>query len=512
MNRQKCRSSLQITLDDDFNVPDSKPDIARLLKTDGEIKITDKKPMNGKLLITGTLLYRILYISEDSSRPLHTLQGELPFNESVNLNESCSPDDISVSWEFEDLSSRMINSRKYSLRSLVLLTVLSDELYSHDVAVDLNNDGNTMIRYASLPLTGIAVSRRDSCRIKEVLTIPNAKPAVSEILYYEIRPYNLDIRLMTDKFTLNGELSVFVCYLAEGDAGIPEYYETELPISTVVDCPGCLDNMIPYITILPASRSLEVKPDSDGEERRLELEILLDLVIRLYEEQELQIIDDLYSLKETLIPVFTPVQFETLVQRNNSRTRISEQITIPADYPKILQLCHVSAAVKLDSIQPMDYGLLAEGVVDASIFYISADDARPLEVLTAVLPFSAPIEINGFNPNCIYEVHGVPEQLTAMQIEQDTLEIKAGLSFDSIVFCKQEKPLLSEVSSEPFDLALSSSAPAMTGYSVKPQDTLWDIAKRFSTTAETIQSMNELGDSTPEPGKMLLIVRECPVL
>ena len=35
MNRQTCRSSLQVTLDDDFNVPDSKPDILRLLAKDG---------------------------------------------------------------------------------------------------------------------------------------------------------------------------------------------------------------------------------------------------------------------------------------------------------------------------------------------------------------------------------------------------------------------------------------------------------------------------------------------
>jgi len=87
MNRQTCRSSLQVTLDDDFNVPDSKPDIIRLLKPDGEIKITDKKQMNGKLLLNGSLLFRILYISDDTSRPLHTLQGELPFSESINLSE-----------------------------------------------------------------------------------------------------------------------------------------------------------------------------------------------------------------------------------------------------------------------------------------------------------------------------------------------------------------------------------------------------------------------------------------
>ena len=38
MNREKGRAQSQITLDDDFNVPDSKPDVIRLIQDKGEIK------------------------------------------------------------------------------------------------------------------------------------------------------------------------------------------------------------------------------------------------------------------------------------------------------------------------------------------------------------------------------------------------------------------------------------------------------------------------------------------
>ena len=151
MNRQKCRSSLQMTLDDDFNVPDSKPDILRLLKTDGDIKISDKKQSNGKLLINGSLLFRILYISDDLSRPLHTLQGELPFSESVNLSEECSPDNLSITWEFEDLTAGIINSRKFTIRSLVLFSISGDEPVSHEVIVDVSEEPQLYAKKFRLP-------------------------------------------------------------------------------------------------------------------------------------------------------------------------------------------------------------------------------------------------------------------------------------------------------------------------------------------------------------------------
>ena len=508
MNRQKCRSSLQMTLDDDFNVPDSKPDIARLLKTDGEIRISEKKPMNGKLLITGSLLYRILYISEDLTRPLHTLQGELPFSESVNIEEACAADELSISWEFEDLSAGIINSRKFSLRSLVLFTILGDELYSHEAAVD--TDGNPDIRYRKKPLslTGVAVNRKDSYRIREALTLPNAKPSVQEVLYYELRPYHFDLRLMADKFTLSCDLSVFLCYLADQGSTVPEYYETELPISTTIDCPSCQDSLIPYVTITPGSHSLEIKPDEDGEERRLEAELLIDLGIKLYEEQELNVIDDCYSIQNSIQAEYTPVTYETLLQKNNSRTRITDRIAISPSLPKLLQICHTGGTVKLDSVQPIENGLLAEGVLESYVFYISSDDTQPLEVLSSTIPFSHTIEIHNMSEDCIYEVRAQSEQVSAMLLDQENLEIKAGLVFDSIAFRKLQEPFLTDIRFVDTEEDSLTSLPSMSAYAVRPEDSLWDIAKRFLTTEDAIREINELSDSPPSAGELLLIVRD----
>lgn len=509
MNRQKCRSSLQMTLDDDFNVPDSKPDILRLLKTDGDIKISDKKQSNGKLLINGSLLFRILYISDDLSRPLHTLQGELPFSESVNLSEECSPDNLSITWEFEDLTAGIINSRKFTIRSLVLFSISGDEPVSHEVIVDVSEEPQLYAKKVPFTLTGIAVSRKDVLRLREEITLPNAKPTIADILYYELRLNNPDIRLGTDKFNVTGDLSLFLCYLSDKDSSLPEYYETELPVNTTVDCPGCTENMIPYITLTPLTRNLEIRPDSDGEERLLDPELTLELNIKLYEDQELLLVNDLYSTRDTLRTEYTPVHFETLLQRNNSRARFSDRILLDNTMPKPLQLCHSSSNVKLDSVRPAAEGLLAEGVIDVDIFYVSSEDNRPLEILSTAIPFSQMIEIHDMTADCLYEVHAVPDQLSALFADQDTIEIKAGISFDCIAFTQHLEPLLSNCSVTEPDPSACDQRPAISAYAVSAQDTLWDIAKRFSTSEATICEMNEITADNLTVGKLLLIAKEC---
>ena len=509
MNRQKCRSSLQMTLDDDFNVPDSKPDILRLLKTDGDIKISDKKQANGKLLINGSLLFRILYISDDTSRPLHTLQGELPFSESINLSEECSSDNINLTWEFEDLTAGMINSRKFTIRSLVLFSISGEDLVSHDVVVDVTEEPQLYAKKTPLTLTGIAVSSKDNLRIREAITLPNAKPAIADILYYELRLNNPDTRLGTDKFTVSGDLSLFVCYLSDKENSLPEYYETELPINATVDCPGCSENMIPYITIVPIARNLEIRPDADGEERLLEPELTLELTIKLYEDQELLLVHDLYSTCETLHTEYTPVHFERLLQRNNSRARLSDRIVLDPSLPKLLQICHSSSNVKLDSVRLTTEGLLAEGVIDVDIFYVSSEDTRPLEILSSAIPFSQMIEIHDITPECIYEVHAIPDQLSALFADQNTIEIKAGISFDCIAFAQHLEPLLSDCTVAEPNPEAHDRRPAISAYAVSAQDTLWDIAKRFSTSEAAICEMNEITEESLTPGELLLIVKEC---
>ena len=49
MNKLKCKSSLQINLNDDFNVPDTKPDIASVMKISGEVSFEEQKILSGNV-------------------------------------------------------------------------------------------------------------------------------------------------------------------------------------------------------------------------------------------------------------------------------------------------------------------------------------------------------------------------------------------------------------------------------------------------------------------------------
>ena len=71
-NELKCRSNIQATLEDDMNVPDTKPDIEKLIKTQGEIQLADVTPSDGKVNVRGNLSFSLLYSSNDDIRPIQS--------------------------------------------------------------------------------------------------------------------------------------------------------------------------------------------------------------------------------------------------------------------------------------------------------------------------------------------------------------------------------------------------------------------------------------------------------
>ena len=68
MNRRRGNVTSQMTLDDDFNVPDSMDDVEELIMENGEVKIDSVKNPGEKAEVSGKLEFRILYPAGNSRR------------------------------------------------------------------------------------------------------------------------------------------------------------------------------------------------------------------------------------------------------------------------------------------------------------------------------------------------------------------------------------------------------------------------------------------------------------
>ena len=508
MNKLKCKSTLQLTLDDDFNVPDIKPDIDEIITEQGDIRISDIKAMNGRLLVKGALTFNVLYLSDEDQRPIHNIAGDIPFEEVINMEVTCADDDPIVKWDLEDLSTGLINSRKLSVKSIVRINVAVEELYDEETAVMVEGPEEVQFINKKVEITDVCINKKDTYRIKDELLLPTNKGNVSSILYSDMKLNNVEIRLLEDKFLIKGELPIFVLYTSEDEENPIEYYETELPFSGTIDCNGCNEEMVEDITPRIMSKNLSIKADSDGEERVLDLEVILEMAIKVYETQEPEILSDVYCPSKEITPTVRDAVYENLVVKNNSKYRFADRLRVPENQPRILQICHAGGNIKLDDIYSEQNELQVEGVVEVEILYISEDDKRPMNSLKGAIPFSVNIEVKGMKPDSTYEIKPNVDSLSVMMLDSDEIEVKASINLNTIVFDKIVESIITDISVNDLDLEKLQAMPGFIGYVVKPGDSLWKIAKRYYTTVESIMGINNMEDDRIREGEKLIIMKK----
>ncbi len=549
MNRFKNNVATQVTLDDDFIVPDTMDDMARVILSSGDIQIESVKNQSERVLVKGKLNFQILYRKAEGG--FQTMAGHIPFEEPVNISGLEEKDYLGISWELEDLTASMINSRKVSVKAIVTLVIRVETLYDAEAAVDvvesnmdrrdesgwntgdMDGGGWTASRYDSegyneknvqepagaeasggmeilrrqADVAVIAVRRKDTYRIKEDISLSGSKPSIEQILWSEIRLRGTTTKPLDGRVHVEGEVMIFAIYTGEGENIPVQWLEESIPFAGEVELPESVEGMVPSISVRLVHKELEAKPDYDGEMRDLELDAVLELDMKLYEEQQIELLGDFYSNSRELELESGEVFFDRLLSKNTGKCRIAEKVDLKSG-DRVLQICHNDGTVKIDDVEIQEDSLQIDGVLEVSLLYLTSDDSEPVRAETALIPFHYEAETPGITPDSVYQLNTVLEQMTAVMAGGDMVEIKGVISLDILVLQPVKEPVILGVKESPLDLEKLQELPGITGYIVQPGDRLWDIAKRFHTTRKQVIEANGLPGEQVRPGDRLILVKD----
>ena len=503
--KEKSRAKSQITFDEDFNVPDAKPDVGRLIQYKGRISMDDVHLADGKGILRGDLQVDILYVGEENGI-ISSITAKLPFEETLNLKDIVNGDKLCLKWEIEDLTIRLIHSRKLNIKALVTFYGAVDETEQVRLPVALDAT-DISVRKKTVRFLGLTVHKKDTLRVKDEYTIASNRPDISGLIWYTMDIRGLDLKPEENIVKARGELTVFVLYESEDTETPVQWLEYSLPFSGEVECPDCTEELIPDIEVSVMHQSLEVKPDADGEERILVSDVVLELDMKLYQEETETILLDVYTPKLECIPQREPQMLEQLVVKNAAKCRVSDRISVAEAQGKILQICHGEGSVKVDSVQPVEHGIQVEGVVQVRILYSISDDEMPFYSMETMIPFSQMIEGEQVNGQCGYQLQADLEQLSMVMLDSSEIEVKVVLNLNTLLVTQWEENIIQEIQTKEPDQKKLEEMPGIVCYVVQPQDTLWDIAKMFYTTMDDIRKLNDLGEGEVKPRQTLLVVK-----
>mgnify|MGYP001074119617 FL=1 len=296
MDRVASKAGTQMVLEEDVNISDNRPDASHLIAVKGDVVMDEIRVGDDRVNLKGRLQVQMLYLTEEEGM-CASMQAELPLEEKINMEGVHNGDTVLSSWVIEDLTVGLINSRKMSVQAMISFDLELEEKLEQEAAVDIYHEEPVEYRKQIYPLLQMAVNKKDIFRIKEEMELPSNLPNAFQIIWHSISLNNIEFRALDEKIALQGEMKAFFLYEGEGDNDKTLWYENTVPFSGMIECHGCRENMVPDIRYTTSQCSVEIKPDFDGEERVFCVENVLDLEIRLYEEENLEVLSCPKKLK-----------------------------------------------------------------------------------------------------------------------------------------------------------------------------------------------------------------------
>lgn len=507
MDYVKNKATNQITLEEDFNLPDTKPDMEKILFEEGEVKIEEVKAAADHVNIRGKLFISLLYLSPEEKELLARVDKEIPFDENIFVEGVESGDNIDCGYEVEDFNLSMINSRKASMRSLVTFQISCKSLYDEEAAVELYCDEPVEYRKKPLNIAEIAVCKKDIYRLHKEIEFPSGFPNIYQIIWDSIRIGAVDFKVMEGKIRVEGEVLAFFLFEGEGEERPIRFYETTIPFHGEVECNDCREDMISDISCRLVQKEYEVKPDFDGEERVVLLEAVLDLQIKLYREEKIEILADVYGVTKEVTALTQPGNFKSLLVKNDGKCRIAEKMKLQSGAQKILQVMHSEAEAILDETRMLEDSLEVTGTLMMKCLYVTGDDQMPYSSFNGMLPFTYVMDTKGIQNDCTWNVQVSLEQLNISMIDSENLEIKAIVNVSGMVFNCFSQEMIGDIQVKELDREKLKNLPGMAIYIVKKGDSLWQIGKQYYVPVKKIKDLNGLSTDECREGDKLLIVK-----
>lgn len=503
---EKAKEYLQITLDDDYIIKDNKPDALKIICSRGEAEIEDNRISGESVWITGKLVFNVLYRTDEPDKRPEAIRAAIPFQEKVYVPGIEEGDKINISCKVEDISVGLINSRKLSVRALVNIEVGVETIEEIDIAAKVNEAEEDEIEQLieDKRMLCLSLAKKDVLRIRKELQLPKAKPNILNIIYDYGDLRNLDYEARGEKLVVSGEVHLFILY--ESEEGGCEWYETMTAFAGNLNVDESIEGQTWWVKLKPTQLQLWAETDFDGEQRQLGIELVFDVDLKSWSEEDVPVLRDLYSLSKRLEPSYKKERIWNLHMKNIAKASVAEHIKLQTGQEKILQICSSKSLVMLEQKNITPRGLEVNGVITVETIYITSDDGFPMVHRTDQLPFSQIIEAPGLMDGGRLELTSEIDQLQVNLLDNMEFEIKATVSTTLFALDCEELIVIDsvKVDEKPCDEA---ELPGMVGYIVTEEEKLWNIAKEYRTTMKNIMEINNLSSELVSPGDKIMIVK-----
>lgn len=468
--------------EEDFVVPDIKPDILNTIRTNGTVCIYKKEVTDGKVKIEGSINVYIMYLADDETSSIRSLNTTLSFSQTIDFEKVKEGMMLEDKILLKSLECRVINGRKINVKAMLDLDlkIVSNEELEFVKEIEDIKDAQTLNK--TLTLNSLLGSGFTKVYAKDTIVIDSLDNLV-EIMKVDFTIINKETKISYNKILVKADACVKMVYLTEDNRICTT--SNLIPVMGFIDMPDVTDENL--CDVQYEIRNLLVKPNNI-EEHSIYIEAELEINARVYQSRQLNIIQDLYSPSVNL--VYTQRQIQAIAQKQIVRdvcTIREKQFISEIGNHKIYD---VDIRTRIINQTILKDRILYEGELELN-FLFDAEGSSRIGTKNMTLPFTFNMDCMGAIPTSKIEtnIEITLQDFTIMPDE--SIDIKIDLEFLVNISNNQQLQVIDEIN---IDETRQNERYSLIIYFVKQGDTLWNIAKKFRSTVSNIAKINGIED------------------
>ena len=500
-----------ITIEEDILVPDTKPDLREILLIDGSALLSSREidrinKTDDYIGLSGEVELKTLYVPENRqvAGPVIAVQTRVPFKERWHTDIAPGATLI-MDCRAEKIEYMVINERKYRVK--ISLSIAARECIDRkvDIFEGLSGEDLQMLKERA-EITNISLRKKDTLTISENLEIKE-EGNFESILKQDISVAENYKQITAEKIVINGFIYVNLLYTVTGESTCDSIRQAQerveftqfIPIKQQAEGVGsiCFDSS--------GLRVKLVQDEEQGEVFRLEGEIIT--FAELYTVTERDIIVDGYHREKDFICDFTEERSRVPVATSTGEASVREIISPDAAYGEVEKILYTTGEI-VDSESRGEQGkVITEGTLQAKMICVSLRNEEEPQIFSIRqgVPFRVVTTVPQMTGGEIISAKTQVRDIWAEKINGKQLEFNATVMVGAeimreVAFKVLTNPAFEESTSK------ETMAP-MVVYVAGKDDTLWSIAKKFKTSADSVSKLNELEDEGIVQGRKLLIIR-----
>ncbi len=501
LNNATISEDISTWVEQDIIVPDTKPDAVKIINVSVTPYISDFDVYNDKIKIDGKINYFVIYKVADEKFSTRGLFVSHPYTQIINVKGIQNDMDIGIVPITKNIIHSLPNERKIAVKTEIIFKIKAKKSNSISLVNKFNTDDPIECKMCRSNFNNMMCVKRSIIASKEDVVLPSEAEDLFEILKVEANIVNTEYKESYNKIMLKGDINIRILYLAENKENMVKKINVTVPFSAMVELDNINDKSKYDIDYVIKDFDIRINNEITST-KTITVEYQIEACINMYEEEEVEYIDDFYSQSKELTYDTNDMQVVSTSNKFTKNIDIKENITniLPANAKLVdydLDLSYINYDITGNNVT-------LSGTAKVNLFYINQDTLE-LESKSIDILVNENLVLDEVQNNSKLIVDIKNNGINIVQNGND-IEVKIGLKVIVIVENVSNLSIIDNLNENDMELVNLDS---MNIYIVKPGDTLWSIAKRYKTSVEKIMKTNEniVDENIIDVGQKIFIIR-----